>query len=168
MKSLREMMDIVDGKVEEGWKEPKGGELNQLITDYANAIVVGWESHDTNNSDYGDEEYDRADEILGTIRAKYGDEAAEHAIKAGQSNIFGREGNTHGHGSPDRLAGGLRTGRGRSTDVTKAGKVPKNTQNAMKNDIKRWREINGPQGVLPEEATPEAVEKINKLYQDKK
>ena len=134
----------------EGWKEPKGGELNQLITDYANAIVVGWESHDTNNYEYGDEEYDRADEILGTIRAKYGDEAAEHAIKAGQSNTFGREGDTHGHGRPDRLAGGLR--QGKSQDITKAGKVPKNTQNAMKNTAKNYgrSRINGPQGVLPE------------------
>jgi hypothetical protein len=66
----------------------------------------------------------------------------------------------------DRLGGGLR--QGKSQDITKAGKIPKNTQNAMKNDIKRWREINGPHGVLPEEATPEAVQKINKLFQDKK
>ena len=138
------------GNFLEGWKEPTGGELNQLITDYANSIVSGWENHDNSNYDYGDEEYDKADEILGTIKAKYGDEAAEHAIKAGRSNTFGREGNTHGHSKPDRLTGGLR--HGKSQDITKAGKIPKNTQNAMKNDLKRpWRDkVNGPQGVLPE------------------
>ena len=161
------MMDMVEGKVQEGWKDPKGGELNQLITDYANAIVVGWESYDNNNDEYGAEEYDRADEILSTIRGKYGDEAAEHAIKAGQSNIFGREGNTHGHGSPDRLTGGLR--HGKSQDITKAGKIPKNTQNAMKNDLKRpWRDkVNGPQGVLPESEI-DPIKKIDELFRDKR
>ena len=166
MKTLREMIDIVEGKVQEGWKEPTGGELNKLIVDYANAITTAWENADYGNDEVADEEYDRADEILIAIGAKYGEEAVEHARKAGQSNTFGREGNTHGHGSPDRLTGGIR--KGKSQDVTKAGKVPKNTQNAMKNDMKRWREINGPHGVLPEEATPEAVQKINTLFKDKK
>jgi len=164
MKTLREYIDLVDGKVEEGFMEPKGGELNQLIVDYANAIRDAWELGDYGNDEESEEYYNQAAEILGTITARYGEEAAAHAEKAGQSNTFGREGNTHGHGSPDRLAGGLRGGK--SQDITKAGKIPKNTQNAMKNDIKRWRNINGPQGVLPEEATPEAVEKINKLFKN--
>lgn len=162
MKTLREMIDIVEGSM-----EPKGGELNQLITDYANTIRDAWELGDHGNDEESNQLYDQASEILGTITARYGDEAAEHAEKAGQSNTFGREGSNYdAYYDHDRLGGGLR--QGKSQDITKAGKIPKNTQNAMKNDIKRWREINGPHGVLPEEATPEAVNKINKLFQDKK
>lgn len=163
MKTLREMIDIVEGSM-----EPKGGELNQLITDYANTIRDAWELGDHGNDEESNQLYDQASEILGTITARYGDEAAEHAEKAGQSNTFGREGSTHGHSSPDKLKGGLRGNL--STDITKAGKVPKNTQNAMKKTAQNYgrSRINGPHGVLPEEATPEAVQKINKLFQDKK
>ena len=135
--------------LDEGFMEPKGGKLNQLITDYANTIRDAWENADYGNDEEADYLYDQASEILGTITANYGDKAAAHAEKAGQSNTFGREGNTHGHGEPDRLAGGLR--QGKSQNTTKAGKIPKNTQNAMKNDIKIWGpRINGPQGALPE------------------
>jgi hypothetical protein len=48
MKTLREYIDLVDGKVEEGWRhKPTSGELNTLIMDYADAVRDAF--------DYGDE-----------------------------------------------------------------------------------------------------------------
>ena len=142
---------VPNESVEEGWRhKPTGGELNTLIMDYADAVRDAFEYGDYGHDDESQEASDRASEILGTIRAKFGDEAVEHARKAGDANTFGREGNTHGHGEPDSLTGGLR--HGKSQDITKAGKIPKNTQNAMKNTAKNYgrSRINGPQGVLPE------------------
>jgi len=51
--------------------------------------------------------------------------------------------------------------------VTKAGKVNQQDVNVLKKNIKR-RVGDHTRPNLPEEATPEAVQKINKLFQDKK
>ena len=106
--------------------------------------------------EYGDfkgakKDSERADKIMSNIRRKHGEKAAGHAERAASSAIFGRD-DPHGHGDggKDVLHGGLRANKNQS--LTKAGKIPKSTQNAMKNTIKgyggRGRNIGGPKGSL--------------------
>jgi len=109
-----------------------------------------------NKDEYSDfkgakKDVERAGKIMSNIKRKHGAKAAGHAEKAAKSSIFGRD-DAHGRGDQgqDALHGGLRAGKSQS--LTKAGKIPKSTQNAMKSKIMgyggRGRDIGGPKGSL--------------------
>lgn len=94
----------------------------------------------------------KAEKILKHIERKFGSKAADDAETHAYTSHFGR-------GTPkkgkDSLSGGLR--QYASDKLTKSGKIPKNTQTAMKNrmDPKKWqghgRKVGGPKKKLPEE-----------------
>jgi hypothetical protein len=98
----------------------------------------------------------RAEKIHAHILKHHGVEAANHAEKAATSAIFGNG----KHKSIDSLSGGLRGQHSKS--VTKSGKIPKNTQSAMKNSVKGsyGKRIVGPKGHLPEEFTEEQLDEM--------
>lgn len=127
--------------------------LGAKIRAFASHSVDSHDHYDMGNDEEGERHEKRADKILSHIRKNHGDEAATHAERAGHAAIMGRD-----HPAPgvDKLHGGLR--HVLSKDTTKAGKIPKNTADAMKRDIKRRysggvlsSRIGGPKGHLPEE-----------------
>ena len=96
----------------------------------------------------------KADKIITHIEKHHGKEAVKHAERAAHSQIFGHP--DHEHSGKDRLTGGLRGNK----NLTKAGKVPKNTVSAMKNKIMaygRHRDTAGPKAKLPEEVDINAI-----------
>jgi hypothetical protein len=120
------------------------------------AKIRAYASHSGNafaHDDMGnDKEYKhhsvKADKIITHIEKHHGKEAVKHAERAAHSQIFGHP--DHEHSGEDRLTGGLRGNK----NLTKAGKVPKNTVSAMKNKIMaygRHRDTAGPKAKLPEE-----------------
>jgi hypothetical protein len=121
------------------------------IRAYAQHSRDAFDHNDMGNEDEADRHSERASKIMKHIEKHHGPEAVKHAKKAGHAAIFGRD-DPHGHGDGghDVLHGGLRSNK----TVTKAGKVPKGTQSAMKNKIMaygRHRDTAGPKGHLPEE-----------------
>ena len=120
------------------------------------AKIRAYASHSGNafaHDDMGnDKEYKhhsvKANKIIAHIEKHHGKEAVKHAERAAHSQIFGHP--DHEHSGEDRLSGGLRGNK----NLTKAGKVPKNTVSAMKNKIMayvRHRDTAGPKAKLPEE-----------------
>jgi hypothetical protein len=134
--------------------------LGAKIRAYAQHSSDAFAHGDMGNDDEAEHHEKRAEKILSHIQRHHGDEAVKHAQKAAHSAIFGRD-DPHGHGDGghDVLHGGLRGNQfgfgGLHKGVTKSGKIPKNTQNAMKNKIKgyggRGRDLGAPKGHLPEE-----------------
>ena len=122
------------------------------IKAYAHHSAAAFDDGDDAESDHHQA---RADKIHAHILKHHGAEAAHHAEKAASAAIFGN-GKSKSHG--DSLSGGLRGMHSKS--VTKAGKIPKNTQSAMKNSAKGsyGDRVVGPKGHLPEE-----VEQIDEL-----
>lgn len=117
------------------------------IRAYAQHSSDAFDHHDMGNSDEGEHHDNRADKILAHIEKHHGAEAVKHAQKAAHSAIFGRGG--HSRGS-DSLSGGLRGALQKT--ITKAGKIPKNTQSAVVNQRKTYgSRVTGPKGSLPEE-----------------
>ena len=166
--SKKVMMDVPDNVKE----EVEQVEAEALIENYEiiNEVSVGakirayaqhssdaFDHHDMGNSDEGEHHENRADKILAHIEKHHGAEAVKHAQKAAHSAIFGRGG--HSRGS-DSLSGGLRGALQKT--ITKAGKIPKNTQSAVVNQRKTYgSRVTGPKGHLPEE-----VEQIDELSKD--
>jgi hypothetical protein len=152
------MMDVA-GNVKE---EAEQVEAKALIENYEiiNEVSVGakirayaqhssdaFDHYDMGNSDEGEHHENRADKILAHIEKHHGAEAVKHAQKAAHSATFGRGG--HSRGS-DSLSGGLRGALQKT--ITKAGKIPKNTQSAVVNQRKTYgSRVTGPKGHLPEE-----------------
>lgn len=127
-------------------------DLKKLINNYkihhSNAFD-GYEYGDDEKGEYHEKE---AEKIHAEIVKKHGAKAGEHARAAGQAEIYGTERRLSNR--PDTLSGGLR--KNLSKDVTKAGKIPKSTQKAMKGvaasgDNVFKRKIGGPKGKLPED-----------------
>ena len=126
------------------------------------AKIRAYASHSGNafaHDDMGnDKEYKhhsvKADKIIAHIEKHHGKEAVKHAERAAHSQIFGHP--DHEHSGEDRLSGGLRGNK----NLTKAGKVPKNTVSAMKNKIMAYgkhRNTAGPKAKLPEEVDINAI-----------
>jgi len=155
---LRAMKD----KVKEEVEELEQAEAESLIENFEmisevslGAKIKAYASHSSDAFEHGDMGNDeesehhsaRAEKIHAHILKHHGTEAANHAEKAATSAIFG----TGKHKGSDSLSGGLRGQHSKS--VTKSGKIPKNTQSAMKNSAKGsyGKRIVGPKGHLPEE-----------------
>ena len=121
--------------------------LGAKIKAYASHSSDAFEHGDMGNDEESEHHNARAEKIHAHILKHHGVEAANHAEKAATSAIFGNG----KHKSIDSLSGGLRGQHSKS--VTKSGKIPKNTQSAMKNSVKGsyGKRIVGPKGHLPEE-----------------
>ena len=131
------------------------------IKAYAHHSSSAFSNADYGNDDEAEQHQKRADKIHAHILKHHGTEAASHAEKAADSAIFGTK-RKLSRGS-DTLSGGLRSGLSKS--VTKTGKIPKGTQNAMKSIASR---VSGPKGNLPEEV--EQIDELDKVlhsYLDK-
>ena len=137
------------------------------------AKIRAYASHSGNafaHDDMGnDKEYKhhsvKADKIIAHIEKHHGKEAVKHAERAAHSQIFGHP--DHEHSGEDRLSGGLRGNK----NLTKAGKVPKNTVSAMKNKIMaygRHRNTAGPKAKLPEEVDINAINGVQMSTIDEK
>jgi hypothetical protein len=126
--------------------------LGAKIKAYASHSSDAFEHGDMGNDEESEHHNARAEKIHAHILKHHGTEAANHAEKAATSAIFG----TGKHKGSDSLSGGLRGQHSKS--VTKSGKIPKNTQSAMKNSVKGsyGKRIVGPKGHLPEEFVEEA------------
>lgn len=121
--------------------------LGAKIKAYASHSSDAFEHGDMGNDKESEHHNARAEKIHAHILKHHGVEAANHAEKAANSAIFGNG----KHKSIDSLSGGLRGQH--SKTMTKSGKIPKNTQSAMKNSVKGsyGKRIVGPKGHLPEE-----------------
>jgi hypothetical protein len=121
--------------------------LGAKIKAYASHSSDAFEHGDMGNDEESEHHSARAEKIHAHILKHHGTEAANHADKAANSAIFGNG----KHKGSDSLSGGLRGQHSKS--VTKSGKIPKNTQSAMKNSVKGsyGKRIVGPKGHLPEE-----------------
>ena len=131
--------------------------LGAKIKAYASHSSDAFEHGDMGNDEESEHHNARAEKIHAHILKHHGVEAANHAEKAATSAIFGNG----KHKSIDSLSGGLRGQHSKS--VTKSGKIPKNTQSAMKNSVKGsyGKRIVGPKGHLPEE-----VEEVEENWDD--
>ena len=136
--------------------------LGAKIKAYAHHSSSSFDHGDMGNDAEAEHHQARADKIHAHILKHHGTEAAAHAEKAASAAIFGN-GKSKSHG--DSLSGGLRGMHSKS--VTKSGKIPKNTQSAMKNSAKGsyGARVVGPKGHLPEEV--ETVEEELKGNQHK-
>ena len=150
------MMSEVDEEVEIQEAEALVENFEIINEVSLGAKIRAYASHSGNafaHDDMGnDKEYKhhsaKADKIITHIEKHHGKEAVKHAERAAHSQIFGHP--DHEHSGEDRLTGGLRGNK----NLTKAGKVPKNTVSAMKNKIMaygRHRNTAGPKAKLPEE-----------------
>jgi hypothetical protein len=150
------MMSEVDEEVEIQESEALVENFEIINEVSLGAKIRAYASHAGNafaHDDMGnDKEYKhhsvKADKIIAHIEKHHGKEAVKHAERAAHSQIFGHP--DHEHSGEDRLTGGLRGNK----NLTKAGKVPKNTVSAMKNKIMaygRHRNTAGPKAKLPEE-----------------
>ena len=150
------MMSEVDEEVEIQESEALVENFEIINEVSLGAKIRAYASHAGNafaHDDMGnDKEYKhhsaKADKIITHIEKHHGKEAVKHAERAAHSQIFGHP--DHEHSGEDRLTGGLRGNK----NLTKAGKVPKNTVSAMKNKIMaygRHRNTAGPKAKLPEE-----------------
>lgn len=158
MKTLREMIDLIESaQTTNGGKltPEQSKELKGYIDAYRDATdPEGYydQDPDGDNPDPG--------EILGTIAGKFGQEIAD-TIANGPSMHYPRPNHAWQQSDPmDPMFD-------KTPRVTKAGKVNQQDVNVLKKNIKR-RVGDHTRPNLPEEATPEAVQKINKLFQDKK
>jgi hypothetical protein len=154
------MMSEVDEEVEIQESEALVENFEIINEVSLGAKIRAYASHAGNafaHDDMGnDKEYKhhsvKADKIIAHIEKNHGKEAVKHAERAAHSQIFGHP--DHEHSGEDRLTGGLRGNK----NLTKAGKVPKNTVSAMKNKIMaygRHRDTAGPKAKLPEEVVVE-------------
>ncbi len=130
--------------------EAKNPELKQLIQNYASdkdyADEYSFYGDDTMSDDY----QEKADQTLALIRSKFGDKAAEHAIRAANPNYSD-------FNKGDSLKGGL--GKWLDKTPTKSGKLNKNTQKAMRNPNNNYqRKVGGPKGTLPENSVKKKFE----------
>jgi hypothetical protein len=137
--------------------------LGAKIKAYASHSSDAFEHGDMGNDEESEHHNARAEKIHAHILKHHGVEAANHAEKAANSAIFGNG----KHKSIDSLSGGLRGQHSKS--VTKSGKIPKNTQSAMKNSVKGsyGKRIVGPKGHLPEEVVEEGWDDMVKAAQEK-
>jgi hypothetical protein len=137
--------------------------LGAKIKAYASHSSDAFEHGDMGNDEESEHHNARAEKIHAHILKHHGVEAANHAEKAANSAIFGNG----KHKSIDSLSGGLRGQHSKS--MTKSGKIPKNTQSAMKNSVKGsyGKRIVGPKGHLPEEFVEEGWDDMVKAAQEK-
>jgi hypothetical protein len=137
--------------------------LGAKIKAYASHSSDAFEHGDMGNDEESEHHNARAEKIHAHILKHHGVEAANHAEKAATSAIFGNG----KHKSIDSLSGGLRGQH--SKTMTKSGKIPKNTQSAMKNSVKGsyGKRIIGPKGHLPEEVVEEGWDDMVKAAQEK-
>ncbi len=116
--------------------------LGTKIKAYANRSAREYEGEEGGRS---------SEKTYASIVKKHGDKAGDHADAAAHSATFGRK-YTRG---ADSLSGGLRHGLNQST--TKAGKIPKATQSAMKNrmkeDTEQLQEYQSKDGVYKHKGT---------------
>ncbi len=158
-KKVKEEVELLEAEaLIENYEMINEVSVGAKIRAYAQHSRDAFDHNDMGNEDEADRHSERASKIMKHIEKHHGPEAAKHAQKAARAAIFGRD-DPHGHGDGghDVLHGGLRSNK----TVTKAGKVPKGTQSAMKNKIMgygRHRDTAGPKGHLPEE-----VEQIDEL-----
>ena len=156
------MMSEVDEEVEIQEAEALVENFEIINEVSLGAKIRAYASHAGNafaHDDMGnDKEYKhhsvKANKIIAHIEKHHGKEAVKHAERAAHSQIFGHP--DHEHSGEDRLSGGLRGNK----NLTKAGKVPKNTVSAMKNKIMaygRHRDTAGPKAKLPEEVDINAI-----------
>lgn len=159
---LDEIMADIEDEMEEGDDTTIMTDAEDSFDDYKEKNQVNEEteqldeiSQKTATSAYGkanDPSYDhpKAGKILDHIKRKFGSKGVDDAESHAYALHFGR-------GTPrpgkDSLHGGLR--QYASDKLTKSGKIPKNTQTAMKNrmDTKKWqgygRKVGRPKGKLP-------------------
>jgi hypothetical protein len=137
--------------------------LGAKIKAYASHSSDAFEHGDMGNDEESEHHNARAEKIHAHILKHHGVEAANHAEKAANSAIFGNG----KHKSVDSLSGGLRGQH--SKFMTKSGKIPKNTQSAMKNSVKGsyGKRIVGPKGHLPEEFVEEGWDDMVKDAKEK-
>jgi hypothetical protein len=126
--------------------------LGAKIKAYADHHRSAFDAYDYGDDEEGEHHEKRAEKIHADIVKNHGIEAGHHARAAGDAAIYGTERSRNR--KPDTLAGGLR--KYFSTNVTKAGKIPKNTQTGMKNIAASGkgvfkRSLGKPKGKLPEE-----------------
>jgi hypothetical protein len=128
--------------------------LGAKIRAYGSHKSAAYNHKEMGNDKESENHTAKANKIIAHIEKHHGKEAVKNTERAATRQIFAHPDSDKEYAGQDKLTGGLRGNK----NLTKDGKVPKNTVSAMKNKIMAYgkhRDTAGPKAKLPEEVVVE-------------